>query len=400
MDRGVFSLGRGVSFWLLGLILALLLFAASSPSPIYREYQAAMGFSALTLTAIYGSYAVGGIATLLTTGRLSDHLGRRPVLTLALAIETVAMLLFIGVANVWLLFVARILTGAGVGIAAGAVSAWLLDLSPPADPQLGSVVNGAGPLLGLGGGALFAAVLVELGPDPLSLVFAVLATTYVIAILCLLVVPDEARRRPGWLASMRPSIGVPNAARPIFVAATPAVVGMWALGGLYLSLGPSLALDTLQTTNRLVGGLIIFALCGTGAVASFLLRRTDPNRLLMAGPAVVILGVAITLIGVLTRSSALLYGGSIVAGVGLGGGFSAFVRATAPLAPPERRGALVAAIYVVVLVSFSVPTVIAGFLVSVLGLRTTTLAYGLVVMALAAATTVAVSRRLASVARP
>jgi MFS family permease len=86
--------------------------------------------------------------------------------------------------------------------------------------------------------------------------------------------------------------------------------------------------------------------------------------------------------------------------VGLGGGFSAFVRATAPLAPPERRGALVAAIYVVVLVSFSVPTVIAGFLVSVLGLRTTTLAYGLVVMALAAATTVAVSRRLASVARP
>jgi len=287
-----------------------------------------------------------------------------------------------------------------VGIAAGAVSAWLLDLSPPADPQLGSIVNGAGPLLGLGGGALFAAVLVEFGPDPLALVFAVLATTNVIAILCLLIVPDEARRRPGWLASMRPSIGVPDAARPIFVAATPAVVGMWALGGLYLSLGPSLALDTLQTTNRLVGGLIIFALCGTGAVASFLLRRTDPNRLLMAGPAVVILGVAITLLGVLTRSPALLYGGSIIAGVGLGGGFSAFVRATAPLAPPERRGALVAAIYVVVLVSFSVPTVIAGFLVSVLGLRTTTLAYGLVVMALAAATTVAVSRRLASVARP
>jgi MFS family permease len=399
MDRGMFSLGRGLSFWLLALILVLLLFAASAPSPIYREYQAALGFSSFTLTAIYGSYAVGGIATLLTTGRLSDHLGRRPVLTIALAIEAVAMLLFIGVSDVRLLFAARILTGAGVGIAVGAVSAWLLDLAPPADPQLGSVVNGAGPLLGLGGGALFAAVLVEFGSDPLSRVYEVLATVYLIAIGSLLIIPDDVRRRPGWRASMRPSIGVPDNIRPTFLAATPAIVGMWALGGLYLALGPSLALDTLETTNRLVGGLIIFALCGTGAAASFLLRRAEANRLLLAGSAVVILGVAITLVGVLTKAPALLYGGSIVAGVGLGGGFSAFVRATAPLAPPEQRGALVAAIYVVTLLSFSVPTVLAGFLVSVLGLRTTALAYGVVVMALAAGTTVAVSRRLATVAR-
>jgi MFS family permease len=111
----------------------------------------------------------------------------------------------------------------------------------------------------------------------------------------------------------------------------------------------------------------------------------------------VILGVAITLVGVLARSPAPLYGGSIVAGVGLGGGFSAFVRATAPLAAPEQRGALVAAIYVVSFLSFSLPTVLAGVLVSVLGLRTTALVYGLVVMALAAGTTVAVSRRLATV---
>ncbi|HET9755361.1 MAG TPA: MFS transporter [Candidatus Limnocylindrales bacterium] len=145
MDRGAFSLGRGPAFWLLALILVLLLFAASAPSPLYREYQATMGFSPLTLTAIYASYAAGGIATLLTTGRLSDHLGRRPVLTAALAIEVAAMLLFTGANDVWLLFAARILTGAGIGIAAGAVSAWLLDLSPPTDPQLGSVVNGAGP---------------------------------------------------------------------------------------------------------------------------------------------------------------------------------------------------------------------------------------------------------------
>ncbi len=398
MDRGALSLGRGPAFWLLALILALLLFAASAPSPLYREYQVTMGFSPLTLTAIYASYAAGGIATLLTTGRLSDHLGRRPVLIAALATEVFAMLLFIAATDVLLLFAARILTGAGIGLAAGAVSAWLLDLSPPADPQVGSVVNGAGPLLGLGGGALFAAVLAEYGPDPLSLVYQVLAVIYLIAIVTLVTVPGGDRRRPGWQASMRPSIGVPATVRPAFVAATPAIVGMWALGGLYLALGPSLAMETLGTTDRLVGGLIIFALCGTGAAASFLLRRVDANRLLVSGSAIVILGVAVTLLGVLLGNPALLYGGSVVAGVGLGGGFSAFVRATSPLALPEQRGALVAAIYVVVFVSFSMPTIIAGALVSVFGLRSTALGYGVVVMALAAATTVAVSRRLKQVA--
>ena len=395
----MFTFGRGVSFWLLGLILALLLFAASAPSPLYREYQTAMGFSPLTLTAIYASYAAGGIATLLTTGRLSDHLGRRPVLIAALAVEVLAMLLFIWATEVLVLFVARILTGAGIGIAAGAASAWLLDLSPPTDPQLGSVVNGAGPLLGLGGGALFAAVLAEYGPDPFSLAYQVLAVIYLIAIVTLAAVPGGDRRRPGWRTSMRPSIGVPATVRPTFLAATPAIVGMWALGGLYLALGPSLALETLGTTNRLVGGLIIFALCGTGAVASFLLRRADANRLLVAGAAVVIVGVAVTLLGVLSGNPALLYGGSVIAGVGLGGGFSAFVRATAPLVLPEQRGALVAAIYVVVFVSFSVPTIIAGALVSVFGLPSTALGYGVAVIGLAAITTVAASRRLGRLTR-
>jgi hypothetical protein len=78
---------------------------------------------------------------------------------------------------------------------------------------------------------------------------------------------------------------------------------MGALSGLYLALGPSLALETLETTDRLVGGSIIFALCGAGAAASFLLRRTDAIRLLVAGSAVVILGVATTLLGVLLGKS-------------------------------------------------------------------------------------------------
>ena len=390
-------LDRQTSFWLLALVLVLLLSAASAPSPLYGVYQTLWNFSPLTLTAIYASFALGGLAMLLTTGRLSDHLGRRRVLSIGLAVQAVAMLLFVVAGDVLWLFAARIVSGVGIGIAAGAISGWLLDLSPTDDPQLGSVVNGAGPLLGLGGGALAAGLLVQYGPDPLHLVYWLLAAAYLVAIVVLMAVPDPVNRRPGWRASMRPTIGIPPSARAMFVAATPAIVGMWALGGLYLALGPSLVAQMLATDSRVAGGLVIFALAGTGAAASFVLRRADPTRLLVRGSVVVICGVAVSLLGVLGGSLAILYAGSVVAGIGLGAGFSAFVRVTAPLVAPERRGALVAAIYVVTYLSFSVPTIIGGAVVTVFGLRGTTYGYGIIVIALAAATTSAVWRRLGRV---
>jgi MFS family permease len=102
----------------------------------------------------------------------------------------------------------------------------------------------------------------------------------------------------------------------------------------------------------------------------------------------------VTLVGEFLTSLVLLYGGSIIAGVGLGAGFSAFVRATAPLVRPERRGRLGAAIYVAVYLSFSVPTVLAGAAASVVGLVPTAYGYGGVVMVLAGITTLAVTRRL------
>ena len=304
------------------------------------------------------------------------------------------MLVFVLAGDVTALYVGRILAGAGIGIAAGAVSAWLLDLSPPSDPGLGSLVGGAAPLLGLGAGALLGGLLVEYGPDPLHLVFWVLAAAYAAGLLVISALPDPVLRRPGWIASMRPTVDVPAAARPIFLAGLPAVIGMWALAGLYLSLGPSLASQLLATDSRAAGGVVIFALAGTGAVTAVLVRSGEPNRLLVRGSALVIVGVLITLMGQFLASVGLLYGGSVVAGVGLGAGFSAYVRATAPLVAPERRGALVAAIYVAVYLSFSVPTVLGGAAVTIIGLAPTAYGYGAIVIVLAAISTVAVSRRL------
>jgi MFS family permease len=130
--------GRAGSFWLLATLLALLSAASSTPSPLYAVYAARWHFSSITLTAIFGVYALALLAALLTTGRLSDHLGRRPVVLLALLVLLAGVLAFIAASGAGWLFTARILQGLGTGMAAGAISAWLVDLQPPDRPGLGA----------------------------------------------------------------------------------------------------------------------------------------------------------------------------------------------------------------------------------------------------------------------
>ncbi len=386
------ELARAAGFWLLASLLSLFLFAASAPSPLYRVYGALWNFSPLTVTAIYAVYAGGALVGLLITGRLSDHLGRRPVVMGALVVQIASMGAFLLADGVGMLYAGRVLTGLGTGVATAALSAWLLDLQPPENPRFAGLVGGIAPLVGLAGGALVSSVLVEYGPNPIRLVFWVLAAAYAIMLAATFVIPDVVRRTPGWLRSLRPRVGVPSAARPVFVASVPSLIAMWALAGLYLSLGPSLAASLIPTENRVAGGLVIVVLAGAGAVASTAVRGIEPRLLLLRGSVVIAGGVGVTLLAVAFDSTAGLYLGSGVAGLGLGPAFSGVVRSLAPLAPPEQRNALFASIYIATYLSFSLPAIIAGVATTEFGLKPTTYGYGLVVMALAAMTTVAISR--------
>jgi MFS family permease len=393
------SLSRSASFWLLAALLGLLLFAASAPSPLYAVYEERWRFSSITLTVIFAVYAFALLVALLTTGRLSDHLGRRPVLVLALVVQVAGMVFFVLADGVAALYLARILQGLGTGIATGAISAWLLDLQPPENPSRGGVVGGIAPMAGLAAGALGSGLLVQYGPAPLRLVYWLLAGVYLVALAAMFLIRDTAGGTPGWLRSMRPKIGVPPPARSLFAASAPALVATWALGGLYLSLGPSLAVSLLRHDSRVAGGLVIAALAGVGTAASALVRSTNPGLIVIRGSLVLIVGVALTLVAVAIGSTVGLYLGSALAGVGFGPAFSGVFRGLAPLAPPDQRSALLASIYVVSYLAFSVPAIIAGVAATHYGLRDTTYGYGIAVIALAALTTVAVSRRSTAPAR-
>jgi MFS family permease len=387
------ALGATAAFWSLALILALLLFASSAPSPLYVVYQAQFGFSSLTLTSVFAVYAIALLAALLVAGSVSDHVGRRPTLLVALVIEIAGMLAFAEAQSVVWLFAARTLQGVATGVAMGAISAALLDLAPADKPRLGPLLGVASPLGGLAGGALVAGLLVQYGPAPTRLVFWLLFGVFVVAVLVAAAMPETVRRDGPWAHTLRPSVAVPGPLRVAFVATIPTLMASWALGGLILSLGPSLTAGVLGNTSHVAGGLPIFIMAGISSLASVWLRDTHARSTARGGLAALIAGVAITLAGLNGGSLALFLVGSAVAGLGFGPAFAGAFRALSSLAPVHERAGLVSAILVVSYLAFSLPAVAAGFAVTRFGLHDTADVYGAALIVVAAAA-LALSGRL------
>lgn len=358
------------------------MFAVSAPSPLYSVYQARWHFSETTLTAVFAVYALALLVTLLFTGALSDHLGRRPVILAALAVEIVGMVMFIVAGGVTLLFVARILQGVATGVVTSALSAGMIELQPDGDGRLAPLVNSSAPSLGLAAGALVTSALVQYGPAPTRLVFWLLVGCFVAGAAGVMAMPEPGSRRPGALAALRPRAGVPREARRSFLVALPCLVSLWALGGFYMSLGPSLAARLLHSQNLLWGGLAIFLVTGTGAAASIALRGSSPHTAMANGCVALLAGLGVTVTGIATGTGAAFLAGSAVAGLGFGLAFLGAFRTLSALAAPQERAALIATIYVVSYLAFSVPVVIAGVAATHAGLHDTSLAYGGALIAL------------------
>src|SRR4051812_16734021 len=244
-------LSRPVAFAAIAAIFVTFTAASAAPSPLYVVYQHLWGFSAITLTVVFAVYVLGLIGSLLMLGALSDHIGRRPVLAAAIALEAVSLVLFLAAGDVRVLLVARLLQGIATGAAMTTLGAALVDLNPPHAPGRAGVVNGIVPVSGLALGALGTGALVQYAPAPTHLVWALLLGGMALSLLIVLVMPETSARRPGGLASLAPKLGVPQRLRAEVVALVPILVASWALGGLYLSLGPSVAAGVFGLTNHL-----------------------------------------------------------------------------------------------------------------------------------------------------
>ena len=368
------TLPKAAAFWILAALFLMLFFASAAASPLYPVYQVQFRFSAATLTAVFAVYVLVLLVTLLFFGTVSDYLGRLPVILTALVFSVAGCAVFLAAHDTGALYLARSLQGIATGLATGAAGAALIELQP-AGSQRAPLVTSAFSTLGLALGALITSALVQYAPAPTHLIWWALLAVFAVGIVAVLAMAEPGSRRPGVLASLRPTIAVPRQARGTFAGAVPCFVATWALGGLYLSLGPSLAATATGSPNLLWGGLVIFLICGIGATAAFVLRGISSRAAMLAGCLFLLAGVAVTFGAIATTTSAGFLAGTAVAGAGFGLGFSGAFRMTIALATPSQSAGLVTAIFTVGYLAFSIPALIAGAATTKFGLHPTALVY-------------------------
>ena len=325
--------------------------------PLLPFYATKLGASPLMYTMLVSAFSVAALLSAPVWGRFSDRYGRRPALLVALSASAMAYVVFAYAGSIWMLFLSRIVQGAGGGTV-GVVQAYVSDATEPKNRARSLGWLSAATNLGVTIGPLLGSWALRAGRHPIaighsSVLLAEKAPGLLAATLCLMnmlfayiylresrVVSGSAADRPrlpgrSWAAVMsvvtHPRV---PASRLIWIYAIGigAFMGMNAILALYLA-------RSFGVTAENIG--YFFAYTGTISVltrAVFLgpaVDRYGEARLSRIG--IVLLAMGLTLIPFAHNIPLLA---AAVALIPLGTAFT-FPCVTALLSrviPPQERG--------------------------------------------------------------
>lgn len=378
----------------------LLMVAASAPSPFYPLFAERLGLPPVATTLVFAVYAFTMLAALLTTGSLSDVVGRRPVVAAGALLLAVSLVLFWQAGGLPMLLVARGLQGIAAGLLLPAFSAMVVDFAAPRHPDSASLWNTVGAMMGLGTGAISAANVLDRAANPAGVVFGSLAAVFVLIAVAVWVVPGGGA---GGSAGVRgsggvrgsfgarltiPRLRVPNYLRRPLLVAVPAIIAGWATNGLFLALGSAVVKQEFGALTYAQATVAIPIFAASGILASVVLHRRSARLVSVYGTAALGIGTALSLFALSFDSLGGYLAAAAVTGTGFGTAFMGVLKTLMPRVDPGERAAVMAVIYVVSYLAFGVPTIVAGLLVPVLSLRGTMQLLGLVIVVLGAVATV------------
>ncbi|BCJ69423.1 MFS transporter [Polymorphospora rubra] len=365
---------RRLGFVAVSLSLGAVFAAAGSPVSLYETYRLEDGVNTGQLAVIAASYFVAVAVALLFFGRISDHVGRRPITFAALGLAAAGCLLMLDVHNAVPLIIGRALQGLGGGLASSAVTAYIVDTSPAKPTWLGSVITGTVPMVGLPAGALLSGALVEYEPAPRQLIYLVIVALLAVCAVLVALSPETVRRIPGASRTVRPHIHVPRASRRVLPYAAAVILGTWVMRSFYQAFGPAVSDDQFGTANALVAAAVFASIMLLNPLGGFLTGRLSPARKQRLGMSVFAISIVAVVVSLATGATVPFLVASLFASAGWGVAFSGSVQSLLTGAEPQDRAGVLATIYLISYTSAAIPGLIAGALTHTLTLLQVALA--------------------------
>jgi MFS family permease len=379
----------GLSFWTVAVAFTVVMAFTTAPTPLWSLFAQHDRFSSLTITLVFAAYAVAVALSLFLAGHLSDWYGRRRMVGCGLALNLVAAVVFVAWPELPGLFVARVVSGLGVGVVTATATAWLAELDVARQPKpsggRAQIVAAAANLGGLGLGGLVAGVLAQAAGHPLTLPFLVLGGLMALALLAISFAP-ETHTSPVVRPPYRPQrVSVPPGSQARFFAAGVGATITFALFGLITSLAPSFLAGTLHQPSRALAGAVSFAMFAAAAVAQTLTAARPPQQLLARAIPALLIGIGLLTVAVWlpTPSFTLFLLGDLVAGAGAGLMFKGGIGTVSEVSLPEHRAEALAGLYLAAYIGLAGPVIGLGALTQIASTRVSLLVFsGLLAVAI------------------
>lgn len=360
------TVSRPAPYPLLIVLMAVSLGVSGVPAPLYGLYQREWHLAPITTTVVFAAYAVAALAAVLVAGQVSDRVGRKPLLVGAAGAMVVGLVVFMTAGGVVGLVVARVLHGAAVGTAVVTGSAALLDLRPCHGARSGQL-TGIMFNIGMAVTILGAAVLAQVGPDPLVTPYAVVTLVVLVLLLGLLGMEEtHAARGRSRIRVSRPR--VPVAIRGDFRFAVLGVMATWSVLGVYLSLFPAFAGEQTGIHSLVFGGLVVAAMAGAAAVSQAVGGRVVARRAAVVGDFGTAAALLLGLVALALGHPWAVVAVAVLLGLTFGLAFGGSLRHLGSVVPAGQRGEVMSAYYVLAYGAMAVPTVLAGWAATAWGL--------------------------------
>ncbi|GAA1599635.1 MFS transporter [Leucobacter chromiireducens] len=362
------------------------------PTPLYTLYAAELNFSPLTVTVLFAVYAVGVVTALLLFGKLSDQIGRRPVLLAAVTLAFASAVLFLLPPSIPLLLAARVVSGLGAGLMSGAGTAAVLDLFPPdrrgAAGSLAVIANTGG----LAIGTLGAGLIAEFASEPLFTPFAVHLT------LCALAFVGLFAWTPSHVITHRPSfrpqrLRVPREVRGDFIRAVLAAGSGFAVTGVLTAVSALFLSRELGVENHALAGLVVFLTFAGMAAGQLIAGCMRPRRALPIGCSGLVVAAGLLALALTGTNAIPLLIAAAVLGASGGICMNAGLATTVGSVAPEHRGEVSSSFFAGLYTMLALPAIGVGLLTNAIGLRPAGIIFAAAVAVLSAGVGVTAVRR-------
>lgn len=211
--------------------------------PLLPFFAQSLKAEAWQITLMFSAYSLGQFFAEPFWGRLSDRVGRKPVLLATLVANALGYLMLAFVPNIWLAIAVRLFTGLGAGNIS-TVQGYVADVTPPEQRagRMGLIgaAFGLGFIVGPGlGGLLTQPQLGHIGYQLPIFLAAALAALAAVGVMVFLresrAKADPAAPRPAFLAGLKDARTNPVVSRVLIVtliymagfSAMEAVFGLW-----------------------------------------------------------------------------------------------------------------------------------------------------------------------------